>query len=410
MAGGTRTGSVEIGTIRLGGDASEDDGKFYIPDAPANTARAKPYGHGSSMGAERGRDIGVNGSIDIRFAQQYSTMRHDPHGFYTDILGNKEPMVIDPQGEILVPCHSGDYNHHFTDQIARIWAEQNDGIFFPSHLGSEGNASFPFSDFIRGMERVRPNYQNRDGGYDYGFQKAAHELSMTEGAFDDFAMEARYLDNVHPLHELDSWGEPEKIIGLEGSIHRRDGSEHDCNFGNDRDNQFGVKLGLDLRAGFGAYHFDVSRRVLSVDVGRYSAIYEKSDEESSLRCLVHEFNEGPDRTERHFNFDMKGVRARDRDGGLQDWYDRVIISMEAPYTLGSENQDFRNPGHLEKPVMQTADMLPIFLPLATAAVEGLSRLKKHKEEVERERFREKYDAFRNPQTVVTGFAGPRKDS
>lgn len=366
------------------------DNDFIVPPLPEGTSRAEPYSGGCSltMDFEKDSKLDVYGTINIRFGQQFSRMRPDPSRLFNAVVRNDYPMVIDPAGEVLIPSHNPDLSYQFTDNIARIWAQQNNGIYFPSRFGKE-RTSILFNDFIKALERVRPNYQRRNGSYEYDFQKSAHELSSRPGWLNDLALEARYLDDVHVFNPINQWGESGGLIGLEGVVHKREGSEPDTNFGSN-ENWFRINLGLDLRGGFGTYHFNVSRRVLSATVGQYSNIRKDSDEEIAIMGLVNEFEKKDER----YNFDVTPIRLKERNGNWTDRYDRIVISMESPRTQGYENEWDKNSGRLKRPVMQTREMIDKFIPLMTNAVEGLDRLDKHKKEVEIERGQQIYKVFR----------------
>lgn len=384
---------IELASVTIGGNPSKEDGKYYVPPAPANTTRAQPYEGCVTMISgslkERDRDLDVEGMIKIRFGQQYRSISPDPHGFINSISGNRHPMVIDPAGEILVPSHSGDFDYQFIDAIARIWAAQNNGIYIPSGFGSE-DKRLPFKDLLTALERVRPNYQNRDGSYDYNFQKLMHEASMKPEAFADLVQEAQYLDEVGGFKEVEGiFRERREIIGLEGHVHKRDGTKYDFSY-QCEGGCFRIKLGLDMR-GFGGEHLKVSRRILSSVVADCEGIERDSDKERAINWLVSEF-----KLEEEALYKIQANFIENKDNRYR--YDKVIIRMDSPNLWSGDNSK------LEQPVMQTREMLELFVPVVTAVVEGLDRLKKHQEKQREADFMDLYNIMRNQDKAVKGFS------
>jgi hypothetical protein len=311
-------------------------------------------------------------------------MRLTPYGFINSIVGNKHPIVIDPNGETLVPSHSDDFDYQFTDAIARIWAEQNNGIYIPSGFGSP-DKRLPFKTLLNVLGRIRPNYSKRDGDYDCYTLKKMHEASVQGNAFIDLTQEVKYLDDVWGfITEVNSLLE-RGVVGLEGIVHKKDGSKQDtlyqCEGG-----WFEIRLGLDMR-GFGWEHFKVSRRQLSAEVIESQSVLRGSDKESTINIIVNDLKKAQEN---------RYTLTRDFivDDNNDQRYSKVIIRMNSPNIWHRDNS------RLEEPVMQTEEMLKLFVPVVTAVVDGLSRLKKHKEAQRNASFQTLRNIVKPPENVT----------
>jgi len=261
-----------------------------------------PEGGYCQIGNEKDTELGVALSLGRVVAdREYARMRPVPGFFLNYICGNDDPRVLLPDGSVIKSSSRRDMGWQFCDEVARIFAAENDGIYLQSGFGAE-NTSMPFQDFLTGLRRCVPNWL-RDGTRITDQLWNLHAScagKRNAKSFATLAKDAKYLKQVRPAFSRDIIGRSISVDGIMGTIGMSD---------EDRDTYFGpegvrytVTLRVNLDSGFGWSHVQVPSRELSVVFDIYDHLLDGSDQDVAIARWVNEQNTEPSNGRR---FDIK---------------------------------------------------------------------------------------------------------
>jgi hypothetical protein len=347
MDEGTNTRAIELATMVIGGS----EGGYC------------------TIGGERDIDLDVNLSLNgIRAGREFTSMLPVPGQLLNHLVVEKGPEVILPDGSEIQKSHRSEHEWQFTDGVARLWAAENNGIYFPSNFGAE-DCWIKFSDYLRALERCVPNMLKDK---QCSTQIQLHEIARQPGAFLDLEMESRYLDQVRVYSRFGFFkSEGRKLKNaLEGVVHSRSGEEHDTHFGSEQ-SRYQITLALSLE-GFGWNHFKVSGRSLSVDFS-YVGFNKNSPDACAIRRFVYQEQDRLREGKVNASFEVEMPTYDDSEG-----VEKVVLTLQTPEYRYDSN------GKMEKPVMQTKEMLEILYPVADRVSLGLNRMREYRKKQEQD--------------------------
>ena len=249
------------------------------------------------------------------------------------------PEVVMPDGRIYI--RDPEYPLEFNDAVAETFANQNEGLYFPSSV----NESFPISRFIEAIKRLIPNSREE-----------TKKLAENPEAFADLLEDSSYIQGeVYP--KVSQW-----IRGFTGTLDPEklnvEGVRH----------SFNIELAL---GGFGSHHFGVSERALSTELYPYR-IKENSLEYNAIaEYITSKNNELRDRhqvTEPNLKLFLSFIELRG-----------IRLELQSPGSYYSNKR-------LKIPVIKTREMAQYFSGIVREVDNAILRVKNMREErVEKER-------------------------
>lgn len=291
----------------------------------------------------------------VRAAKEFKVSRPSPGYLIRYLTGNRGPRVIMPDGSVVKESGESGCGYEFNDEVAKIFARENDGIFFPKKFIDE-NFNINFHDFTKALKRCIANMDRKGSNFE-------EILEKKDTALKDIKQEAMYLDKVRIMKNERTLADAKYHEGLEGFIHtRKKGEEHDTYFG-PKDHRYNILLGLDLN-GFGYGHLKVCGRRLSTTFNLLGDLEKDSDEIHAISRYVH----NQPRDKEKYLFEVK-AKEYEEIGGIEE----LTIKMTSPAFWYQNNEE------MKYPVMQTEDMIPIFTPIADKVAIAIEKAKKYKE-------------------------------
>ncbi len=225
------------------------------------------------IGSENSKDLETTLHLNnVRASREFESSLPTP-GFLLSYLTSEQldegPKVILPDGGVIRKPYDPASGWQFSDEVARIWAAENNGIFFSSKFGTEG-VYFSFRDFLESLSRCMKNIPRPTSGSSESHDVKLYVAAQKPEALEELSKEAKYLRDVTVPGHRDASRAWIISQALEGFVHSGDGSSDDTYFGlagsrSGDSHRYQIKLGLALR-GFGYRHFNVSARRLSCDI------------------------------------------------------------------------------------------------------------------------------------------------
>ena len=208
------------------------------------------------------------------------------------IVGNDMPRVLMPDGKMVTGSPDQDRRWQFCDEIAQMFAEQYDGIYFQSGFGAE-NTSMQFEDFLNGLRRCVPNwlkYGKRTDTKTWNlFASCAGKNNAN--AFATLAKDGKYLRHVGVGRTRDGLTNAVSSDGIIGPVCIGD-DEHGTYFG-PKGVRYGINLRVNLDKEFGWSHVHVPSRELSVMLDIWGGFNDGSDPDRAITRFVSAQNIEP---------------------------------------------------------------------------------------------------------------------
>ena len=285
-------------------------------------------GHGY-YGGESEDDMGLWIQPRLSVVREYKSAPK-VSGLLDYIIDKEGPKIVMPDGNIIIP-EDGSARGEFNDSVARVFAEQNKGIYFPS-ASKRGEIGFSFSDFLE-AERRRSLLTKED------LEKIASD------GFEKISQESRFFSSdVYSFVEGDRSG----VYGrLDGKV-----------FGK-KDSGKGTFLYLGLD-GFGYEHMGVSSKKLFTSI-----FMERLSEDSPERMAINEYIKGI----------SKELANKESEVFLYwNWNENgtLVLEMNSPNSCD------------HKSVRDTEDMAGLYLPLVDRLCEAREKIEHLSEEKKKE--------------------------
>ena len=289
--------------------------------------------------------------------------------FLKYLVNNDAPRIILEDGNIIRDNWKRGHDWEFTNVTAKLLAKQYNGIFFKSH---QERSSFLLTDFIEALRRCIPNKKRKRGLCDEKFDKM-----IKEQGFKDLEQELAYLKYVEISASRDIVSVRCSTEGLVGKIHKKDEKGEDSTFFNTKgvNGFYEINLGLSLE-GFGYEHLNVSQRRMATEFSVYGHFDNDSDEASALSSFIRNLNpEDKNDPEENYGFSIDYKTEKNNNN-----VNEVILRLESPTTFLSSNYE------MEEPVMQTRELLPMFINAADTVHTAIKKADEYRKAQEKRQY------------------------
>jgi len=315
------------------------------------------------------KDEGENLQVDVKLRarrQSRDECMSGPGSLLHQISSTQYgPYVVLPNATIITA--QGQHGREFDNDNARIFAEQNDGIFFAKVDSSDPKRHpFLFKDFLRAVKILSVNSSKPEIRELAEDPETWRRLEQVEG---------KYLMHVTPLYLHDIFNGTVHAEGLTGMIEKQDerGYWSPRYFGPNR-NHFQVEMGLVFDS-FGYSGFGVREKILQAEIeavpGRYEKGAERTPEEISA-------------IQRFLNVHRKGISYKwSNSDDKSKPADKIKLTMRSPkgwYTSSREMPPPKASTEMVHEFIYTASQL------ATAFLEMEKRGKARREYEEQEAY------------------------
>lgn len=254
-----------------------------------------------------------------------------PGYFLTRVAKSEYPLVVLPDGKVIRPRNNSNEQGYFSWEIARIYAERNNGILLRSGIEDRRFRAFPYKDYIEAVKRLAPN------------AKTIKESARDDATFNRLSEESAFLKNVTPWHTRDVLASMGMLVGgyeLSGIRGNITGENGEIRYGH-KENACPITLCLFL-GGFGYSHFEIEGRRLIAEIrtnpldarNRRSA----SEIEATKTYCGNRYEEG-------IFWAYKEEES-----------EKFVLGMDSPRQINCNS-------NLEKEVLSTQHMLEKFVPL-----------------------------------------------
>jgi hypothetical protein len=335
-----------------------------------------PEGSYVKIGNEKDKDLNTAIALkSVHAAKEFKDLLPVPGTFMRFLLNHNGPRVLMPDGSVIRKSYNGEHSWEFSDSVARIYAQENDGLFFPTYENE--NTHFSYQKILDGIRRSIQNIPRLES-------KKVTELFNKPDCLSDLEQECEYIRSVKRASVKNHFGNIEYLDGLEGKIFIKNPinpSEETTYFylrkqRNELDISLSYQITLRLHMNnFGWEHSKIAARDLITELDVGGRFDKGSNEERAIGIFMgNKFPEVKDKYS--FSLDFQPHPSSNS-------VNEIIISMSSNHTY----QDYNRRNEI-KPVMPTREMLPIFRDLVERVGIGLKKLDIYKENLAKEKRRE----------------------
>jgi hypothetical protein len=316
---------------------------FMGGDVIATVTIGGEGGSSMSIGDESDRDLKREISPKLRVQQEFGQCV-TPGYFLTDIVTSDGPSVVMSDGTVM--RRDSDFPGHFSDGVAKVFAEQSDGIYFPGKKGELGHYRFSFGDFIGAVRRICL----RQGG---DLEEMAMDDEISLKNFKGIISESEFIDgDVNPFAARDLFGGG-SVGGVVGDLKREAVGR------SEEQNMHDAKLRVGL-SGFGYNHFGVSDRALISKEWVYG-LDKESVELGEIMSYVARVDAKWRGDRVNASIDAEWVKKDKSD---------IYLKMVSPRNTFKSNE------RLEEPVMGVVEMSDIYFDVANKFYGAIGLAKK----------------------------------
>lgn len=319
------------------------------------------------MGGQNNIELRTTVSLDgIHASWEYMQHQPTPWNLLRYIARKEGPRVLLPDGRVLKSSDKAGHESDFCDPVAKMFAEQNGGIYFKSGFPRDKYDKIDFSTFMRAMRICIQNMAISDADC---IRRLYEKEAQKPDALSALEKEGEHLDSVTVLVAEDIISRERGSDGIVGSLHQGEGDDRTSYFG-PQENQYKARLGLEMD-GFGWYHFQITGRSLAAEF-RGVGFEEQSSEARVIKNFVSASFDCP---RDNYELDIEWKKYKHSDG-----VESMTLLMRSTGTLFTSN------AKLEHPVMQTDEMLPIFFKAADRVAVAISKAEQYRNQQAKERY------------------------